>query len=619
MSYYYYEGQTIDCDREGEEVKLFCPKCNLRDRKHKRDRPLWFNSKTLLFKCFCCDWTGKAKENADEGRRTGNVSMAREGVAPSRRLVFDVNKTKLSDEIVRYFAEKRGISQEVLIRMRITQEMKFLQNAGKEVMCIGFNFFENGELVNTKYRGLEKDFASRTGARTIPYNIDGIVTTRDCAIVEGETDALSFMQSRYYSVISVPNGANSNLDWLDPYVETHFENKDIIYIAVDMDEKGMMLRTELVRRLGKERCRIVTFAEGCKDANEHLMMHGTESLRACLAAAPEMPLEGVFTVKDVKDEFRTLFEQGADTGLSTGFDNLDGLLKLETGRLCVVTGVPNCGKSEFIDMLAVQMNMLHDWKTVFFSPENLPLQMHFAKHSEKLVGKGFKMGITSEEEYVGVYEFLKQNIFSIVPEKGFKLDNILKKAREVVRRKGVKMVVIDPFNRIDHQMEKGMAETQYISHFLDRLASFALSTGTLVVLVAHPRKLERDAITKRYPVPDMYCINGSANFFNKTDYGFAVEREDNSNLCTVHIQKVRFRNLGKCGQATFAFNLNNGRYSPCEVEKAPNGDRRPLYSPTLFDNSNWLIKKLAQKEAAAKQQEMSFDFGRVDCSTGMPD
>lgn len=610
MPTYYYEGYSIDCDKSGTEVKLFCPKCNERGRKHKLDRPLQFNTRSYLFKCHCCDWKGKATERPDEQRNNtfAPPAPATPGAetAPQSRPIFYEGKMKLCDDIVRYFSDQRSISQEVLTRMKITQEEAYIPNLEKRALCIGFNYFENGELVNTKYRTLDKHFASRTGARSIPYNIDAIAHTKECVIVEGECDALSFIQIGYDSVISVPNGANSNLEWMNPYVESHLENKEIIYIASDMDEKGMMLRYELVRRLGKERCRIVTFAKGCKDANDQLVQQGEESLRACLAAAPEQPLEGVFTVKEVKDEYRTLFEEGVGNGLSTGFDNLDTLLRLETGRLCVVTGIPNCGKSEFIDMIAVQMNMLHDWKTVFFSPENLPLQMHFAKHSEKFLGKAFKKGITTEEEYQSIYHYLQHNIFSIVPEEGFTVDNILQKAREVVRRKGVKMVVIDPFNRIDHQMEKGMAETQYISHFLDRLLTFAINTGTLVVLVAHPRKLERDNITKRFPVPDMYSINGSANFFNKCDYGFAVEREENSNLCTVHIQKVRFRNLGKCGQATFAFNLNNGRYAACEVDKAPNGGLRPHYTPTLFDNSNWLLKKQAQKEAAAQQLNIGF-------------
>ena len=62
-------------------------------------------------------------------------------------------------------------------------------------------------------------------------------------------------------VISVPNGANSQLDWLDELSESHFEQKQVIYLSVDTDRKGRELCRELSRRLGVDRCRIVTYGE----------------------------------------------------------------------------------------------------------------------------------------------------------------------------------------------------------------------------------------------------------------------------------------------------------------------------------------------------------------------
>lgn len=51
--------------------------------------------------------------------------------------------------------------------------------------CLCFNFFENGELVNTKFRDSQKHFKLLQGARTIPYNIDAIRDTPECILVEG--------------------------------------------------------------------------------------------------------------------------------------------------------------------------------------------------------------------------------------------------------------------------------------------------------------------------------------------------------------------------------------------------------------------------------------------------
>lgn len=109
-------------------------------------------------------------------------------------------------------------------------------------------------------------------------------------------------------MISVPGGANRNLKWMDRFVDSHFEDKRVIYIAGDADPKGEELKQELLRRLGRERCRVVSYGEGCKDANELLVKAGPEALSQALADAPEMPLEGVYTAADVDEEMRILLK-----------------------------------------------------------------------------------------------------------------------------------------------------------------------------------------------------------------------------------------------------------------------------------------------------------------------
>ena len=187
-------------------------------------------------------------------------------------------------------------------------------------------------------------------------------------------------------VISVPNGAQKNLGWLEDFIETHMENKQRIYIASDTDEKGLVLRAELVRRFGEEKCRIVTYGEGCKDANELLMQQGAEALKKAIAEAQEVPLEGVFTANDVREELELLFEKGLQQGATLDMVELDDLLSVEVGRLMIVTGIPGDGKSEFLDEMAVRFSLKYDWRCAWFSPENFPVTLHHPKLIEKLVG-----------------------------------------------------------------------------------------------------------------------------------------------------------------------------------------------------------------------------------------
>lgn len=607
---YYLEGFTFEVSGTAKKVRMFCPKCHA-ERRDKRDKSLRVDTVTKFVHCYHCGLDGHATTDYDEQKVQEKGSAVKGVPSHFRRPVFDTNKTVLSNELAKYLVEERFIPQEIIQRMMITEEVHYIAAVGKKVKCIGFNYFVDDVLVNTKYRDLEKHFALEPGAPLVPWNIDSIKDSNECVFTEGEIDAMSFMATGRMDVISVPNGANGSLEWLNPFVESHFENKDVIYIAVDTDKQGLVLRNELLRRFGREKCRIVTYGPDCKDANDHLKLYGVESLKIYLDSAPELPLEGVFTVKDVIEDFRAMFEQGLSHGLSTGFKNLDRFMRFETGMLNIVTGVPGAGKSEFVDMLTINLFMLHDWKTAFFSPENFPLTTHYSKHAEKMVGKKFKMGITSEAEYQEVVAFLKENIFSIIPKEGFTSECILRKARELVRCKGIKHLVIDPYNCIDHQYS-GKDETQYISTFLQELKDFAMNNEVLVTLVAHPRKMEMDLKTGTFQVPNMYSINGSANFYNKADYGIAVERNSRTNVCTVHIQKVRQRNLGKPGRACFVFDLTNGRYVPCEEDLSDDGLKMMRHSAEIFDSSNWFKKKQGIIESNAIQQRMCFEEAASD-------
>lgn len=558
------------CGRSAGKIKTYCPQC--RDsRKNKRDKSLSVNIDTGLFHCHYCEWKGSAREKPE------TVKQAAYTPPPA-------NHTQITVELVSWFANIRAIPQQVLTDMQITASHEFMPQTSAKEWCICFNYYEGERLVNTKFRDLHKHFKMTPGAELIPYNLNGIYQTPECIITEGEIDALSFIAAGRTDVISVPGGANRNLTWIDRFVESHFEDKQVIYIAVDSDRKGQELRQELIRRLGAERCRTVTFAEGCKDANEQLVKHGTESLIQALEDAPEVPLQGVFTAGDVCEELRTLYENGLESGADTGFANLDRLCTFELGRLCVLTGIPGCGKSEFIDELVVRLNLRHGWRTAFFSPENMPLPYHLRKLAEKLSGLKFRKPFFNEALYSRTTDWMTENITSILPEDNFTVDTILAKAQELVRRRGTRILIFDPLNRVEHLLPPGFTETQYLSALLDRMSNFARRNNCLVILVAHPTKMRREPGQLKEPVPTLYHINGSAAFYNKCDFGLVVERDREAGITRIHVEKVKFRHLGNVGTASFVYNPVNGRFAPCEE------DANKQAVNTVFDNTDWSVE-----------------------------
>ena len=589
---------NYDVDIHGKSsgvLKTICKKC-LPTRKNKRDRSLRVNVDTGHCHCYHCAADYYVPDDVEERKNAERVAARKRRAAAIpqhfQRPVFDASKTTLSEDTERWLVETRCIPQSIIAALRITEQEEFMPQSGKKERCICFNYFEGEQLINTKFRALPKLFKMVQGAELIPYNIDSIVGQTSCIIHEGELDAASSIAAGFQSVISVPAGANSNLSWLDRFMETHFEDLEEIIIAVDADSAGIRLRNELINRLGAERCRVVTYGPECKDANEHLCKYGIASLRIAIEQAAEVPLEGIFTAADLHDDLRALFDNGFGPGAETGWEEMDKICTYERGRSVYVTGVPGAGKSEWVDELVLRLCLRHQWKIGFFSPENTPIVYHLRKLIEKLTGHRFQNGCGMTEGLLANSEdFLTENVSHISLKGNVSPDRVLAKAHELVVRRGCRIIVFDPLNRFDHNPQPGQTETQYISNLLNKFTEFAVQHNCLLVVVVHPRKMNRNPVTGITPRVEMYDINGSADFYNKADYGIIVERDKEVGVTRVYVDKVKFKQLGVGGMASFVYDPVSGRYLPCEESHDPSLSADQRVRNTMFDNSCWLPEK----------------------------
>jgi twinkle protein len=553
-------GIEIGTNRASGQVKVLCPQCTP-TRTNKSDRSLSCNLATGEFMCHHCDWHGVAVVLTDAEKKEWLQNQPWYNPSPIRHEKKTYKKPEpknakaVSDRALKWF-EGRGISAATVAAMKITEGLEFMPQKGKEFNTVQFNYYKNETLVNTKFRTGDKCFKLVQGAELLPYNIDAIKDTKECIITEGEMDALSFYECGRTDVVSVPNGANSNLSYLDDYLADYFDNKETIYIASDSDTKGVQLRDELLRRFGEERCKVVEYGEGCKDANEHLQKYGRNSLLDCLKNAKGFNIEGVFTVSDFEQSLDALWVNGMQKGVTIGHKYFDDLISFETKRLCVVTGIPGSGKSEFIDEITERLNIRYGWRFAYFSPENSPLSYHASKLVEKFTGKHFSKQTLPFNEYQQAKAKLESDFFFILPDE-FKIDTILEKAKLLVRKNGIKSLVIDPYNRLEN--EQGMlSETQYISALLDKLQNFAVRNDVLVILMVHPTKMKTtDGVIA---IPTLYDCSGSANFYNKCDFGIVVHRDKEKKVVEVRVDKVKFKWLGETGKAFFKYDINNGRY-----------------------------------------------------------
>ncbi len=291
-------GFTIDefnqYNLEVGKTQGICPLCS-HTRKPKNQK----------LKCSSYDWE-RGLGTCHNCNSTYQLHTYKRKGASTREYVMPDFSTKThkapSSKVLKWF-KSRGISQDTLEALNVSEGPEFMPQTGKTENTIKFNYYIGNKLINIKYRDGAKNFKLYKGAEKVFYNINSIVGHDSCVIVEGEIDVLALHEAGVPNVISVPNGAtlnNNNLDYLDNCID-YFDDKTKIIIAVDADEAGSMLKQELVRRLGAEVCYLVDF-NGCKDANEYLLEYGKDKLKAVIHEAQQVPLENVTTLKNIEHD-----------------------------------------------------------------------------------------------------------------------------------------------------------------------------------------------------------------------------------------------------------------------------------------------------------------------------
>jgi len=467
----------------------------------------------------------------------------------------------LSDKVIKWF-ENRGISNNTLVKMKITEGKEWMPQTGKEENTIQFNYFINNELINIKYRDGKKNFKLVKGAEKIFYNIDSTIGHEYVVIVEGEIDALSLIEVGVKSVISVPNGAtvsNNNLDYLDSCID-YLDGKEKIIIAVDQDEAGENLKQELIRRLGAEACYTVDFGVH-KDANDFLLHNSSAKLNDVIKNASPVPIENVVTLNDIDDELQEFIHEGFKPGYQIGLDNFDNIFSTYTGQFITVTGVPSSGKSDFVDRMIVGYQQKYGWKTAFASPENKPTFLHAHKLMRKIGNWMPNKTDIGSDKWNEVANIVNDNFFFIENER-YDLDSVLNKGAQLVKRKGIKCLVIDPYNKIKMNGAASMSIPDATMEYLTRIEAFAKKFDVLVIVVAHPTKMYKKE-DGTIDEPNMYNIKGGGEWYDASYHGLLVHRDYNKKTVKVKVLKVKFQNLGENqAEAHFKWDHISGNYIP---------------------------------------------------------
>jgi len=537
---------------EGKKQGI-CPLCShTRKPKNQKAKCCSYDWERGLGTCHNCNTTFQLHTYQRKG--ASSKDYIRPSIDDSD---YNIPRTKVAE-----WFKSRGISEKTLIDLQVAEGSEYMPQTGKKENTIKFTYHVGDQLINVKYRDGRKNFKLYKGAEKVFYNINSIVGYDDCVITEGEMDVLALHEAGIKNAISVPNGAtlsHNNLDYLDNCID-YFEDKTKIILAVDTDDPGLALRAELVRRLGAEVCFLVDF-EDCKDANEYLIKYGKDKLRQAVKQARPYPLENVTTFKDIENDVTDFVKNGFKAGYQIGLSNFDQIFSTYTGQFITVTGIPSSGKSDFVDQMVVGYNKNYNWKTAFASPENAPNYLHAHKLMRKVWGDMPSRDDIGSTKWKEVANHVNDNFFFIDMEK-YTLESVLRKGAELVKRKGIKCLVIDPFNKVRDRNATSLDVNLYTMEYLTKIETFAKKYDVLVFIVAHPTKMYKTSDGK-IEEPNMYNIKGGGEWYDASYHGLLVHRDYELKNTKVKVLKVKFQNLGENGaEAFFTWEPKSGCFIP---------------------------------------------------------
>lgn len=306
----------------------------------------------------------------------------------------------------------------------------------------------------------------------------------------------------------------------------------------------------------------------------------------------KITLNKVLSAQFLKEEINNLYELGMPSGYKLGL-KVDNLFRLDTSMVNIITGVPNYGKSEFLDFCCIRLNKRYGLKTLYYSPENFPVKRHLAKLLSKLTNKSFK-DLTKEEIDANI-DYISDNFYFLNYETVNTLDDILNEAEQLIVSNNIKILNIDPYNTLEDQRTANLTETEYVSQVMTRLQKFAKKNDILINLVVHPKKLATD-VNGYTVMPNRYDLNGSANFANKADYIVIVHRDFINNTTIIKCDKCKFSNYGQIGECEIQYDTISTNYFDTTTSVSTATKEEDMYMTALA--------VLEQHERKSKQKNV---------------
>ena len=433
----------------------------------------------------------------------------------------------ITEEIVTYFST-RGISAETLKDFKIGSD---------EHGNIVFPFYRNGELVYVKYRKPKKHKKEdgpkewqESNTEPILFGMDNIAFGKPLVITEGEIDCLSLYEAGVHNVVSVPCGC-TNLEWISLCWDW-LESFNEIIIFGDSDEPGMEMISNVMKRLGSDRCMVPKdypelvfngkhYNQNCKDANEILCCYGPEGLKALVDACEPAPIKGVLEVASIQRKKETFISR---TRIPQLDEMLNGFIE---GGVTILSGKRASGKSTIGSTFllnAIEEGVPCAAYSGELSPSRFLEWILLPATESQYVGyvsdpkTNKKIATVSEEIENRIREWLKGKLYLFDDSETFDDDmqtSVLKVFEMCARRYGCKLFLVDNLLSL---LPQGDDEIKMQARLIKKIKAFAKKYKAHVIVCAHPRKENPNSTFTSD------SVSGSSAITDLADSVFALER-----------------------------------------------------------------------------------------------
>jgi twinkle protein len=245
---------------------------------------------------------------------------------------------------------------------------------------------------------------------------------------------------------------------------------------------------------------------------------------------------------------------------NTGFLEWNGRVALAPGTLSIATGLPGSGKTHVWAQIWKYVVERYGLVALIASFECSP-KPHYRRYLREMHARRPEREM-QPAELEAADQFIREHYrFLRHPDETPTLGWIMELAEVAVTRHKVKIIQIDPWNRLESQREPKETEPDYVAHCLRALAVFAKDMNCHVQMIAHPAK--RDARRRDQP-PELEDVSGAMHWWNMPDQGFVVHRKElwtpTGGRCfdaQFFHRKARFEELGYPCALPLRFNVGS--------------------------------------------------------------